>query len=494
MRLRLLLLLLLLNGSLPCAAIEATVSKALLYQTDSNGHSANIIISWRAATASLQYNKNSMGKWSSSLKCVLSWYNESGMIAQNTFSMNSAPGSSPEEAKATIIGDQYATVLVPGKYRFELLLFDAHNAQQSFEFRDSLTVPVFPEDSLRVSMPQLLDTSIVRGQDRIDFPLASNFLGDEISVLHYYFETYRGKQFKPKNPPYFIKMYLSSKPFAVPVPGFETGDSLGKNFTGIHYANFPIERLQSGNYYLNVVVADKNNWVHDKQCLFFQRFNSKKTEIKSAKNIAAPTTVEKTEEDSSGITHIFDLTTTFVGKYSPQQVKAILNMLSLIADPTESLAINGFLSKPDELYSKYFIYNFWEKRDPKNPDKAWNSYADKIREVNRNFSVGRTPGYMTDRGRIYIQYGKPNDRIIVNNENGSLPYEVWQYYANERNGLDGVFLFYKPARSLSGYELLHSTFPDEKRNMNWRSLLYTNNLTNGVSNENAQAEQLVGNK
>lgn len=493
MRLCLLLLLLLFTGSLPGKAIEATVSRALFYQADNNGHSANILISWRAVPASLHYTRDAAGKWSSSLKCVLSWYNDSGMIAQNIFKLQSPPGSSPEDAQATIIGDQYATSLPPGKYRFEVLLFDAHISKQAFEYRDSLTVPPFPEDSLRVSMPQLLDTSLIKGSDRIDFPLSSNFVGDEIPVLHYYFETYRGRKFKPKNPPYFAKIYISSKPYASPIPGYETSDSLSKNFGGMHYGSFPLDRLQSGNYYLNVVLADKSSWVHDKQCYFFQRFNSKKTEVKSAANIAAPTTMER-NEDSSGITHVFDLTTTFVGKYSPQQVKAILNMLSLIADPSESLAINGFLSKPDELYSKYFIYNFWEKRDSKNPEKAWMNYADKIREVNRNFSMGRTPGYMTDRGRIYIQYGKPNDRIIVNNENGSLPYEIWQYYANERNGLDGVFLFYKPARSFSGYELLHSTFPDEKRNMNWRALLYVNNLTSGNSNENSQAEQLIGNK
>lgn len=493
MRLRLLLLFLLLTGSLRSEAIEATVSRALFYQSDSNGHSANILISWRAVPGSLHYTRDATGKWSGLLKCVLRWYSDTTLIAQNIFKLQTPLSGSIEEAKAHVIGDQYATSLPPGKYRFEVSLFEANMSRQPFEYRDSVAVPAFPEDSLRVSVPQLLDTSFVKGRERIDFPLASNFVGDEIPVLHYYFETYRGQKFKPRNPPYFAKIYISSKPYASPIPGYETSDSLGKNFSGVHYGSFPLDRLQSGNYYLNVVLADKSTWVHDKQCYFFQRFNSKKIEVKSASNIAAPTTVEKSE-DSAGITHVFDLTTTFVGKYSPQQVKAILNMLSLIADPSESLAINGFLSKPDELYSKYFIYNFWEKRDPKNPDKAWMSYADKIREVNRNFSMGRTPGYMTDRGRIYIQYGKPNDRIIVNNESGSQPYEIWQYYANERNGLDGVFLFYKPARSFSGYELLHSTFPDEKRNMNWRSLLYINNLSSGNINENSQAEQLIGNK
>jgi hypothetical protein len=72
-----------------------------------------------------------------------------------------------------------------------------------------------------------------------------------------------------------------------------------------------------------------------------------------------------------------------------------------------------------------------------------------------------------------------------------LPYEVWQYNSLPKNG-NALFLFYKPGNGLGNYELLNSTVLGEKRNMQWRSLLYMN----GVNNNNiaSKAEYYFGNR
>lgn len=89
-----------------------------------------------------------------------------------------------------------------------------------------------------------------------------------------------------------------------------------------------------------------------------------------------------------------------------------------------------------------FIENFWLRRDP-TPDTAENEYKDehyrRIAYANEHFSSG-IPGWKTDRGRIYIMYGKP-DEIESHPSGGTYdrppeegggttstyPFEIWTY-------------------------------------------------------------------
>jgi GWxTD domain-containing protein len=58
-----------------------------------------------------------------------------------------------------------------------------------------------------------------------------------------------------------------------------------------------------------------------------------------------------------------------------------------------------------------FIATFWRLRDP-DPDTEENEYREAYFErfayVNEHFASG-TPGYKTDRGKIYLKYGKPDE-------------------------------------------------------------------------------------
>lgn len=59
-----------------------------------------------------------------------------------------------------------------------------------------------------------------------------------------------------------------------------------------------------------------------------------------------------------------------------------------------------------------FIEEFWRRRDP-DPDTDENEfkeeYYERIAYANEHFSSG-TPGWRSDRGRIWIMYGKPDER------------------------------------------------------------------------------------
>lgn len=98
--------------------------------------------------------------------------------------------------------------------------------------------------------------------------------------------------------------------------------------------------------------------------------------------------------------------------------------------------INGkekkvFLNLPDAERA-HFIQEFWKKRDP-DPETEINEFKDRyyklIEEANRLFREGSTPGWLQDRGRIYILLGPPEERYIypMGYQFYDNPSEVWRY-------------------------------------------------------------------
>lgn len=92
-----------------------------------------------------------------------------------------------------------------------------------------------------------------------------------------------------------------------------------------------------------------------------------------------------------------------------------------------------FLELPSEERER-FKREFWKRRDP-DPDTEENEierdYYNRIEEANSLFRTEGKEGWLTDRGRIFILFGSPLDRIQF--PQGGDPYnrcrEIW-YYGN----------------------------------------------------------------
>ena len=86
-----------------------------------------------------------------------------------------------------------------------------------------------------------------------------------------------------------------------------------------------------------------------------------------------------------------------------------------------------------------YFKRFWKQRDP-NPQTVKNELMDeyfkRINFANRNYSGFTSEGWQTDRGRILIKFGFPDDVERHPFEIDGKPYEVWRYY-----NLRKVFLF-----------------------------------------------------
>lgn len=90
-----------------------------------------------------------------------------------------------------------------------------------------------------------------------------------------------------------------------------------------------------------------------------------------------------------------------------------------------------FLELPDE-EKKRFREEFWERRDP-DPDTEENEfkkvYFERIERADELFHGEGKPGWLTDRGRIFILFGPPSNRATY--PMGTGPYgrcqETWLY-------------------------------------------------------------------
>lgn len=79
-----------------------------------------------------------------------------------------------------------------------------------------------------------------------------------------------------------------------------------------------------------------------------------------------------------------------------------------------------------------FIEEFWERRDPTPGTEAnelKEDYFRRIEEANTMFKEGSTPGWLQERGRVYITLGRPDNRETYPRgiDFYGKPQEVWWY-------------------------------------------------------------------
>ena len=90
-------------------------------------------------------------------------------------------------------------------------------------------------------------------------------------------------------------------------------------------------------------------------------------------------------------------------------------------------------------------------------------YKSRVEHANESFGMLGREGYRTDRGRVYIVYGPPDDIERHPNESDTKPYEIWTYN-NIQGGVEFDFL---QRIQGSDYELVNSTHRNELHDANW---------------------------
>ncbi|UCC12289.1 MAG: GWxTD domain-containing protein [candidate division WOR-3 bacterium] len=146
----------------------------------------------------------------------------------------------------------------------------------------------------------------------------------------------------------------------------------------------PIQGLDPGTYTLAVVIND-------------------------------PTTGKTVRKDAS-----FSVEGGSVGEVSYEGL-AYYDRIEYLTDESQ---YKQFKSLPDE-GKKMFLRKFWETHD-------YYAFAERFEYAESQYQQGYKVGSKTDRGRIYIKYGKPDEieRSLLQIEE-SKPYEIWRYYTGD---------------------------------------------------------------
>ncbi|MBS1615444.1 MAG: GWxTD domain-containing protein [Bacteroidetes bacterium] len=466
--------------------LEAAAGFAVFQFSSDSGH---LDLYWEIFPQSLRYQKDSLGRLSARIRTQIRVSRDTGIVYQDFYYLQTQ-AFDPSRETAPRILEQTHIPIQDGHYRVELYLAEDGREDSRFYYKDTLSVV---RRAPQYSSLELLDT-FFRSAVPSPFlkagfqclPMALNFYDEGRQNLHAYAELYRSDSLPASWFPLYQLCYISRERNGRST-GVYVSDTIRRPQSKQAFRfNLSTASLPTGNYWLCLALRTASGQELAQASTFFQTINAHPT---GGKGIEILDSAEaKTVTDA----HLLDLGKTFVAKFTMPQLRSILKMIRPAATGSEIAAINGFLERPDDLYMRYFIYNHFSLISPKDPDKAWEDFANEVREVNRQFGPGSTPGYETDRGIIWLRYGKPDEVIRVPNESGSLPYEIWRYNPNQKMHGAGLFLFYSPGVMRSDFRLLTSTVMGELQNTNWRQMLYVGAQQGELLNE--RAEEYFGKK
>ena len=237
---------------------------------------------------------------------------------------------------------------------------------------------------------------------------------------------------------------------------------------------FSIAEMISGNYELKIEVVNPSREVILSKTEFFQRSN--------------PAYDRELLKDSE-----IDLNETFVGNLTIDELRYHLKALAPRLPQNEISLLNLLLKENNTQGQKFFLFNYWNTFNPIRPEDSFEQYKQIAKAVDVKFysTVGR--GFETDRGYIFLKYGKPKDVISVENEPSAPPYEIWFYDKLDITGETNMkFLFYNPSLGGNDYQLLHSTSRYEKQNRQWELELYAD-APNEIEGNRVDATTMVDN-
>ena len=112
---------------------------------------------------------------------------------------------------------------------------------------------------------------------------------------------------------------------------------------------------------------------------------------------------------------------------------------------------------------KMFLDRFWRTYD-------YPTVAERFDYANEHYRYGDTPGYKTDRGRIYVKYGEPDEIELPTplQHQEQRPYEHWHYLNGEQfifvdtRGINEYLLVWTNAINERSQPTLYKYLPDDK--------------------------------
>lgn len=351
--------------------------------------------------------------------------------------------------------------LEPGTYQCNLELLDLNSKNPSVKTNFEFVVEEF-SDALSISDVIIAESAMKSGEfttfsksgyDII--PRISTFYPTELNMLPVYFEVYNSNILEDSL--FSIRMQLVNVDNITELSEYRVVTKHKTAAVVPIFKTVTITTLPTGKYSLNMTVLDGKENELSTQSYEFERVNDANTIVNYAELVLDPAFQNSITDDS-------------VGYY--------LASIIPISGHVQAGSILKVLKTKDKERQRRMIQAIWKQIDPINTYEAWMKYKQQIYFVAENFKNNFQPGFETDRGRVYLQYGAPSRTIHREVSSSELPYEIWEYnkigvYSNKK------FIFYNPDLINNNYILLHSDMVGELRNPRWQYELNRRNSKHG---------------
>lgn len=418
---------------------------------------------------SVKFIKNAAGKYQGAIDVAINFTQNGEIKNAQKYTLNSP------EAIDTSLGypnfiDQQRFSLPNGTYSMEMSITDK-NSPTDTPFITTLPITInFLDDRSMISDIQLLEsyekssaqTILTKsGYDLI--PYVSTFYPENINKLKFYAEIYNTKKILGAEQKMLVNYFIETYEKRFKLNDYSAFSKQTTNDVTILLTEFDISKLPSGNYNLVVEVRDKENKIQADQKYFFQRKN---------------TQGKYSYEDLKSV----NVSNTFVSEYTNKDTLCeYIRMLRPISSSSEIQYAENQLKERNLETMQQLFYNFWKSRSETETQLMWLEYYKEAIKANKEFGTYGLKGYDTDRGRVYLQYGAPDQRTKADVEPNAYPYEIWEYYRLYDKSLsltypdnkqsNKKFVFYNPDKVSNKYTLIHSTAQGEINNVRWEMLL-----------------------
>lgn len=364
--------------------------------------------------------------------------------------------------------DQQRINIEPGLYNFEIKIRDVNNPEaKELVFVDVINVGFRP-DFIEFSGIQYIEkysetvSQNILSKNGYDLiPYVHDFFPNTMNRLTVYVEIYNTDKVLSADSVFLVKYGIekvSGQQF------IESYTKVKKNAIKPMLAilgDFNIDGLPSGNYHFRIDVVDKNNNIITTKRSYFQRSNPQ-----TGVDIVNFDKLDKMVIDNTFIEEIT----------SSDTLNDYLKCLLPVANDREKGVILDAVKNTDTTMKQVIFYTFWKSRNYLEVENEWLAYKEKVAYVNKAYGSSIKKGYESDRGRVFLQYGEPNNVQKSDFEPSAYPYEIWHYYVigNQR---DKRFVFYNPMLVGDDYQLLHSDAQGEIYDKNWERRLHERNNT-----------------
>lgn len=224
-----------------------------------------------------------------------------------------------------------------------------------------------------------------------------------------------------------------------------------------------ISKLPSGNYEFKVEVKDRNQTVFSTRTVNFTRSNPL-IDLEMVDLIS--------QEDNR-----------WLDTLNPKEVEYAMKAAEPIMSGQDVVTLNYLLDKGEEKYKRNFLHFFWSQKYGQAAGAAFGQYMQVAKAIDVLYRSGMGYGFETDRGRIYLKYGRPDESIRVEDDQGAFPYEIWYFSKISETGQTDVrFMFFNPELATNHFILLTSNCRGERNNRRWERILYRNASSDNTDN------------